>query len=102
MKNQVNILFISLLIGFVYPCSCLEPLPPEQAYDEADVVLSDMAANTTGNKELDSYKTGELCVKAMNLAKKIFVKLIYLISRVFLAWNFLNFLAHCVFYYIRV
>ena len=28
--------------------------------------------------------------------KKFFVKLIYLISRVFLAQNFLNFLAHCV------
>ena len=29
-------------------------------------------------------------------SKKYFVKLIYLISRVFLAWTFLNFLAHCV------
>ena len=28
-------------------------------------------------------------------SKKIFVKLIYLISRVFLGWTFLNFLAHC-------
>ena len=36
-----------------------------------DVVLSDMAANTSGNKALDSYRTGELCISAMNLAKKI-------------------------------
>jgi len=36
-----------------------------------DVVLSDMAANTTGNKELDAYRTGELCLNAMNLSKKI-------------------------------
>ena len=36
-----------------------------------DVVLSDMAANTSGNKELDTYKTGELCLNAMNLSKKI-------------------------------
>ena len=28
--------------------------------------------------------------------KNFFVKLIYLISRVFLAWTFLNFLAYCV------
>ena len=28
--------------------------------------------------------------------KKFFMKLIYLISRVFLAWSFFNFLAHCV------
>ena len=33
-----------------------------------DVVISDMAANTTGNKDLDSYKTGELCLKAMDIA----------------------------------
>ena len=36
-----------------------------------NVVLSDMAANTSGNKELDTYKTGELCLNAMNLSKKI-------------------------------
>ena len=36
-----------------------------------DVVLSDMAADTSGNKSLDSYRTGELCIKAMNLAKEI-------------------------------
>ena len=39
--------------------------------NKIDVVLSDMAVNTTGNKELDSYRTGELCINAMNLAKKI-------------------------------
>ena len=36
-----------------------------------DVVLSDMAANTPGNKELDAYRTGQLCLKAMNLSKNI-------------------------------
>jgi len=36
-----------------------------------DVVLSDMAANTSGNKELDTYRTGVLCLNAMNLSKKI-------------------------------
>ena len=36
-----------------------------------DVVLSDMAANTSGNKNLDTYNTGELCLKAMALAQKI-------------------------------
>ena len=39
--------------------------------NKIDVVLSDMAANTSGNKELDSYRTGELCLNAMELAKKI-------------------------------
>ncbi len=39
--------------------------------NKADVVLSDMASNTSGNKELDTYRTGELCLSAMNLSKKI-------------------------------
>ena len=38
---------------------------------KVDVVISDMAANTSGNKNLDSYKTGELCLKGMDLAQKI-------------------------------
>ena len=36
-------------------------------YNKADVVLSDMAENTTGNKELDSYRTGELCLNQMDI-----------------------------------
>ena len=35
MEIRLNILFISLLIGFAYPCSCLEPPPPEEAYEDA-------------------------------------------------------------------
>ena len=36
-----------------------------------DVVLSDMAVNTTGNKYLDSIYTGELCMEAMNFSKEM-------------------------------
>jgi len=39
--------------------------------DKINVVLSDMAVNTSGNKSLDSYRTGELCLNAMELAKNI-------------------------------
>ena len=39
--------------------------------NKIDVVLSDMASNTTGNKMLDSFRTGELCLKAMDLSTKI-------------------------------
>ena len=39
--------------------------------DNADVVVSDIAVSTTGNKSLDSFRTGELCISAMNLAIKI-------------------------------
>ena len=33
--------------------------------DKIDVVMSDMAVNTTGIKNIDSIQTGELCKEAM-------------------------------------
>ena len=39
--------------------------------ERVDMVLSDMAANTTGNKNMDSLVTGELCMEAMDFAKEI-------------------------------
>ena len=45
MELRLNILFISLLIGFAYPCSCLEPAPPEEAYEAADAVFSGQVTN---------------------------------------------------------
>ena len=36
--------------------------------DKIDVVVSDMAVNTTGNKNLDAIVTGELCLEAMKFA----------------------------------
>jgi 23S rRNA (uridine2552-2'-O)-methyltransferase len=52
--------------------------------DKIDVILSDMAANTTGNKSLDSYKTGELCLSAMNFARKILIKDGIFLSKIFM------------------
>ena len=52
--------------------------------DRANVVLSDMAANTTGNKTLDAYRTGELCLNAMNLAVKILAKDGVFLSKLFM------------------
>jgi 23S rRNA (uridine2552-2'-O)-methyltransferase len=49
-----------------------------------DLVLSDMAANTSGNKNLDSYKTGELCLNAMDLAKNILSSEGIFLSKIFM------------------
>ena len=38
---------------------------------KVDVVLSDMAVNTTGIKNIDSIQTGELCKEAMLFAKEM-------------------------------
>ena len=55
---------------------------------KADVVLSDMAANTTGNKGLDSYRTGELCLNAMELAIKILSRNGIFLSKIFMGSMF--------------
>ena len=52
--------------------------------NKADVVLSDMAANTTGDKNLDSYRTGELCLNAMNLGIKILSENGIFLSKIFM------------------
>ena len=49
-----------------------------------DVVLSDMAANTTGNKNLDSIYTGELCKEAIIFSEKILKQNGKLVSKVFM------------------
>ena len=52
--------------------------------NKIDVVLSDMAVNTSGNKALDSYRTGELCISAMTLAKKILSQNGVFLSKIFM------------------
>ena len=55
-----------------------------------DVVLSDMAANTSGNKSMDSYRTGELSMKAMYLAKEILSNDGIFLSKIFMGSIFLE------------
>ena len=38
---------------------------------KSDVVMSDMAVNTTGIKNIDSIQTGELCKEAMIFSKEV-------------------------------
>ena len=40
----------------------------------ADVVMSDMAVNTTGIKNIDSIQTGELCKESMIFSKNVIKK----------------------------
>jgi len=56
--------------------------------NKVDVVLSDAAANTTGNKTLDSYRTGELCLNAMDLSNKILSKDGIFLSKFFMGSSF--------------
>ena len=53
-----------------------------------DIVISDMAPNTTGNKNLDSLVAGELCLEAMNFSKNIIKKNGFFVSKIFMGSNF--------------
>ena len=67
-----------------------------------DVVLSDMAANTTGNKNLDSYKTGELCINAMLLSRKILNKEGVFLTKIFMGSIFKEIQANTKKYFKKV
>ena len=53
-----------------------------------DVVMSDMAVNTTGIKNIDSIQTGELCKEAMFFAKDLLTDKGYFISKIFMGGTF--------------
>ena len=55
---------------------------------KVDVVLSDLAVNTTGNKSLDSIYTGELCMEAMKFSKEILKSDGKFISKIFMGSTF--------------
>tara|TARA_B100000029_G_scaffold47438_1_gene43522 strand:- start:159 stop:770 length:612 start_codon:yes stop_codon:yes gene_type:complete len=55
---------------------------------EVDLVLSDMAVNTTGNKDLDSLMTGNLCLEAMEFSKKILKKDGKFVAKIFMGSSF--------------
>ena len=55
---------------------------------KVDVVMSDMAVNTTGIKNIDSIQTGELCKEAMLFAKDLLNENGYFISKIFMGGTF--------------
>ena len=53
-----------------------------------DVVMSDMAVNTTGIKNIDSIQTGELCKEAMIFSKDVISNNGFFISKIFMGGTF--------------
>tara|TARA_B100000287_G_scaffold23614_1_gene23099 strand:- start:2047 stop:2658 length:612 start_codon:yes stop_codon:yes gene_type:complete len=56
--------------------------------DKIDVVISDMAVNTTGNKNLDSIVTGELSIEALNFSTNTLKKQGCFVSKIFMGSSF--------------
>ena len=55
---------------------------------KVDVVISDMAVNTTGIKDIDAIYTGELAMEAMNFSKEMLIKEGHFISKIFIGSSF--------------
>jgi len=60
----------------------------ENFKSKVDVVVSDMAVNTTGNKSVDSISTGELCKEAIFFAKDMLNKDGKFVSKIFMGSTF--------------
>ena len=56
--------------------------------NKSDVVMSDMAVNTTGIKNIDSIQTGELCKEAMIFSKDIISNGGFFVSKIFMGGSF--------------
>ena len=54
----------------------------------SDVIMSDMAVNTTGIKNIDSIQTGELCKEAMIFSKEVISEKGFFISKIFMGGTF--------------
>ena len=58
--------------------------------NKIDVIISDMAENTTGNKTVDSIRTNSLCADVINFSLKILKKKGSLVCKLFMGEDFLE------------
>ena len=58
--------------------------------DKLDVIISDMAADTTGNKSLDSIRTNQLCASLINFSKTTLKPKGVLVSKLFMGEDFIE------------
>jgi len=56
--------------------------------DKVDLVMSDMAVNTTGNKNLDAVVTGELCLESLRFARDQLKENGFFVSKIFMGSTF--------------
>ena len=89
LKNMDEIKNVSFL-----QCNFLEASVKEKIFEffgkNLDVILSDMAANTTGNKSLDCIRTNQLCADVIEFSSKILKPNGVLVSKSFMGEDFLE------------
>ena len=89
LKNMDKIKNVSFL-----QCNFLEENIKEKIFQffgkNLDVILSDMAADTTGNKSLDCIRTNQLCADVIEFSSKILKPDGVLVSKLFMGEDFLE------------
>ena len=55
-----------------------------------DIIISDMAADTTGNKSLDSIRTNKLCADVINFSRETLKPKGVLVSKLFMGEDFIE------------
>jgi len=63
--------------------------------DKLDLIVSDMAVNTTGNKNLDAISTGELSINAMEFSFRNLKKDGSFVSKIFMGSTFNEIVENC-------
>ena len=75
-------------------CDFLEESTKKKIFNyfnqKLDVVVSDMAANTTGNRSLDCIRTNQLCSDVVEFSSKILKPNGVLVSKLFMGEDFLQ------------
>ena len=89
LKNMDKIKNVSFL-----QCNFLEENIKDKIFEffgkNLDVILSDMAADTTGNKSLDCIRTNQLCADVIKFSSKILKPDGVLVSKLFMGEDFLE------------
>ena len=86
MKNIKNVNFIR---GDILNNNTKDKITSKFA-GKMDVIISDMAANTTGNKDLDCIRTNNLCLEIINLSTLLLKNNGSIVSKIFMGQDFLE------------
>jgi len=87
LKKMEKIENIFQIVGDFTDNKCKKKIK-EYFAERVDVIISDMAVNTTGIKNVDSIVTGDLCIEAMNFAKEILKTNGIFVSKIFMGSTF--------------
>ena len=84
MEPMKNVTFIK---GNIFEITTKEKIK-EFFSDDLDIIVSDMAADTTGSKSLDAIRTNQLCMEVMDFSKKILKPNGVFVSKLFMGEDF--------------